>query len=126
MLTANCFFPKIYNNILSTYLVPGPPADVQAIPVYRKEIRVRWKEPKEPNGIIREYKLFFSTNIERPYNNDSSMKVYMASTNGNVTSVNVKSLESDTVYYFWVVARTSVGTGNASKTVKQRTEEKSK
>jgi hypothetical protein len=105
---------------------PGPPDDVRATPVSRKEIRVRWKQPKEPNGIIREYKLFFSTVINRPPVNDSSNNVYMLRTDGNKTSQYLKNLESETVYYFWVRARTSVGTGNASEVVKQRTVEESK
>lgn len=108
------------------FSVPGPPVNIRAIPVFRKEIRVRWDQPKEPNGIIREYKLFFSTVIDRPPINDTSINVYMLRTQGNKTSQYLKNLESDTLYYFWVRASTSIGTGNASKVVHQRTVEESK
>lgn len=98
--------------------MPGPPHDVRAVPVSRAVIRVLWKLPLEPNGIIREYNASYSRDASGKSGGKNLLLL------GNYTFVEL-SLEEDTVYYFWVKAKTSKGYGNASKMVERKTEDKS-
>ena len=105
--------------------VPGPPSGVQAIPVSKQTIRVLWDPPIEPNGIIRTYLLYYSKTVNDPFLTNSN-KVTELKIIGNITSNYLPRLESDTEYFFWVKASTSIGVGNASTVVRQTTKDKSK
>lgn len=105
--------------------VPGPPSRVQAIPVSKQTIRIIWDAPVEPNGIIRTYLLYYSKTVSDPLLINSN-KVTELRISGNTTSEYLPLLESDTEYFFWVKASTSVGVGNASTVVRQTTKDKSK
>lgn len=106
------------------FSVPGPPSNVEAVPVSLKTIRVLWDPPSEPNGIIITYRLFYSKAISGPPVTNAD-KVTEVSVAGNSTSKILAKLESITEYFFWVKASTSVGFGNASDVVRQTTREKS-
>lgn len=79
----------------------------------------------EPNGIIRTYLLYYSKTISDPLLTNSN-KVMELRISGNITSKYLPGLESDTEYYFWVKASTSVGVGNGSAVVRQTTKDTSK
>lgn len=124
--------PRFFNLLFSISLlyicsvsVPGPPSRVQAIPVFKQTIRVLWDPPIEPNGIIRTYLLYYSKTVNGPLLINSN-KVTELKIIGNITSNYLSKLESDTEYFFWVKASTSVGVGNASTVVRQTTKDKSK
>ena len=79
----------------------------------------------EPNGIIRTYLLYYSKTISDPLITNSNKVVELRVT-GNITSKYLPGLESDTEYFFWVKASTSVGIGNASAVFRQTTKDASK
>ena len=91
----------------------------------KETIRVLWDPPLEPNGDIRAYRLHYSKAVKDPraINSDKVSIVRLA---GNTTSKYLPDLESLTEYYFWVIASTSKGFGNASAVVTQTTKEQSK
>lgn len=105
--------------------IPGPPSNVQAVPVFRQTIRVLWDPPLEPNGIITAYLLFYSKTIS-DLRATNAVKVTEVPLAGNTTSKRLPNLESITEYFFWVKASTSVGFGNASIVVTQATKERIK
>lgn len=99
--------------------IPGPPSNVQAIPVFKQTIRVLWDPPLEPNGIIREYRLYYRKSIADSLLTDPTEHVL----SGNMTSKYLPQLESETEYSFWVKASTSIGVGGNSTVVTQMTQE---
>lgn len=119
------FFLEHYVIDIFSVSVPGPPSRVQAIPVSKQTIRALWDPPIEPNGIIRTYLLYYSKTVNDPLLTNSN-KVTELKISGNITSKYLPWLESDTEYFFWVKASTSVGVGNASTVVRQTTKDKSK
>lgn len=123
------FKPSGYQRVTNSHLlvsVPGPPSRVQAIPVSRQTIRVLWDPPLEPNGIITTYILYYSKTATSDSLLTNSDKMMEARISRNTTSKYLPGLESDTEYYFWVKASTSIGVGNASAVVRQTTKDTSK
>ena len=114
------------HSIIQIYFAePGPPSHVRAVPVSKETIRVLWDPPLEPNGIIRAYRLHYSKAVKDPLAINSD-KVSIVRLAANTTSKYLPDLESLTEYYFWVIASTSIGFGNASAVVTQTTQEQSK
>ena len=91
----------------------------------KETIRVLWDPPLEPNGNIKAYRLHYSKAVKDPLAINSD-KVSIVRLAGNTTSKYLPDLESLTEYYFWVMASTSKGFGNASAVVTQTTKEQSK
>ena len=54
----HCNAPKIFILLSSALfcLVPGPPSDVEVY-AFAEYILVTWKPPKEPNGVITQYRV---------------------------------------------------------------------
>ena len=74
---------------------PSPPYDVRAIPQGSTSMKVTWKKPLDPNGIIRKYTL---EHCKR--NCNSTMLL------GNVTETVLSGLEADVNYTFKVIYST--------------------
>jgi len=88
---------------------PSPPYDVRAIPQGSTSMKVIWKKPLDPNGIIRKYTL---QHCKRNCNSTTLL--------GNVTETVLFGLEADVNYTFKVVAHT-IKIGNWSVTIVQQT-----
>ncbi|CAL4097203.1 unnamed protein product, partial [Meganyctiphanes norvegica] len=89
--------------------VPGPIDALDVIPMGRNAFFISWKEPKNPNGILTGYNIFYQEiqgmelselSQRDPSINDPSVK-----------SAKLSSLNSDTKYRIIVKAKTSVGDG---------------
>ena len=79
-----------------------------------------WNPPLEPNGIILNYKLVYYTRNKRVGKNSAGSEVTKL-VDGDTTSHFLRGLEAHATYYFWVQARTSVGYGNKSAVIEQKT-----
>ncbi|XP_016283732.2 immunoglobulin superfamily DCC subclass member 4 isoform X1 [Monodelphis domestica] len=83
-----------------------PPSDLRLSPLTPSTVRLRWCPPVEPNGVIVEYLILYSSNHSKP-----DHLWTLLTTDGNIFSVEVHGLESDTRYFFKMGARTEVGPG---------------
>ncbi|XP_020838846.1 immunoglobulin superfamily DCC subclass member 4 isoform X2 [Phascolarctos cinereus] len=83
-----------------------PPSDLRLSPLTPSTVRLRWCPPVEPNGVIVEYLILYSSNHSKP-----DHLWTLLTTDGNIFSAEVHGLESDTRYFFKMGARTEVGPG---------------
>jgi len=85
------------------HAVPGPPAHLEAVPLYRKAV-LSWEVPDDDGGSpITDYVVEISSN-------GTSWTVVPDGTS-STTSVTVTNLDIDAYYYYRVAATNSVGTG---------------
>ncbi|XP_069481213.1 immunoglobulin superfamily DCC subclass member 4 isoform X2 [Ambystoma mexicanum] len=87
----------------------SPPSELQLYPISSYAVRAMWRPPAEPNGVIVEYMILYSTNNTQPNHLWS-----LLTREGNISSAEVKGLESGTRYFFKMGARTSAGAGPLS------------
>lgn len=94
--------------------VPGPPRDLSANARSTESVTVSWNSPRYPNGMVLSYLVIYSDDKNLPLSQWSSMEApgYSAS---------IKALSRDTQYWIRVAARTSVGRGNYSLPVSEKT-----
>ncbi|XP_004687571.2 PREDICTED: immunoglobulin superfamily DCC subclass member 4 [Condylura cristata] len=83
-----------------------PPSDLRLSSLTPSTVRLHWCPPTEPNGEIVEYLILYSNNHTQPEHQWT-----LLTTEGNIFSVEVHGLESDTRYFFKMGARTEVGPG---------------
>ncbi|XP_041074629.1 immunoglobulin superfamily DCC subclass member 4-like isoform X2 [Polyodon spathula] len=88
----------------------SPPSGLQLSPLGPHSVLVRWQPPLEPNGLIVEYVVLYSSNSTQPDSMWSSL-----SREGNIFSAEVKGLESGTRYFFKMGAKTVMGAGPYSQ-----------
>lgn len=103
------------NFILFCLQEPGAPRDLTDNP-HDKNVAVltlQWQPPLEPNGVIREYRIYYSTNA-----NASTDKWQNLTADGEVMTKEISGLQPETTYYFKMQARTKKGWGPMSKTKK--------
>ena len=48
---------------VALFTAPGPPVDVQVVVVNSTSLKVTWKAPSDPNGIIVAYKVFYTFTV---------------------------------------------------------------
>ena len=92
--------------------VPGAISAVKALAMSQDSILVSWQEPKEPNGIVVQYTVYFKELHRGRDMAPSSHKVNYRQTYHQVPNLNKKSR-----YEFWVTAHTDIGEGASSKKV---------
>ncbi|XP_078455999.1 immunoglobulin superfamily DCC subclass member 4 isoform X1 [Lampetra planeri] len=86
---------------------PGtPPMDVTLSAVDMRSVRVAWEPPLEPNGPVSEYVLIYSSNASLPREMWTAIRRA-----GDALSADIVGLESGTLYFFSVGAKTPVGPG---------------
>ena len=82
---------RILAKLSHVLIAPSPPYDVRAIPQGSTSMKVTWKKPLDPNGIIRKYTL---QHCKRNCNSTTLL--------GNVTETVLYGLEADVNYTFKV------------------------
>uniref|UniRef100_S4RIX9 Fibronectin type-III domain-containing protein n=1 Tax=Petromyzon marinus TaxID=7757 RepID=S4RIX9_PETMA len=83
-----------------------PPMDVTLSAVDVRSVRVAWGPPLEPNGPVSEYVLIYSSNASLPREMWTAIRRA-----GDALSADIVGLESGTLYFFSVGAKTPVGAG---------------
>lgn len=91
---------------------PGPPTDLTGNPDEENstQLTLHWQPPKEPNGNITKYRIFYSTDPNTPVKDWKSVLV-----DGSKLTEKFTGLEPGTTYYFEMQARTKKGWGRHSK-----------
>ncbi|XP_022082304.1 protogenin B-like [Acanthaster planci] len=100
--------------------VPSEPIGFTAEPLDPHTVSVAWHPPLNPNGVIQGYNIMYVPETQRtekqeePHWNRTRKK-------GTATSSTVSNLTSDTRYYFFLRACTSVGEGKPSAVLQVKT-----
>uniref|UniRef100_T1IJK3 Uncharacterized protein n=1 Tax=Strigamia maritima TaxID=126957 RepID=T1IJK3_STRMM len=100
--------------ILLLYAVPSEPTDVNWTLLDTQSIRLTWKPPKFPNGIIISYLVTYDSH------KDKACQVHKGITqeaNGSEFASVLKGLTSNTKYYLCLRAKTRAGIGSATELV---------
>ncbi|XP_078540203.1 immunoglobulin superfamily DCC subclass member 4 [Lissotriton helveticus] len=84
----------------------SPPMELQVNPISSYAVRVVWRPPIEPNGVIVEYIILYVANTTQPDHMWTQL-----TKEGNISRTEIRGLESGTRYFFKMGAKTSVGTG---------------
>ncbi|OCT89824.1 immunoglobulin superfamily DCC subclass member 4 isoform X2 [Xenopus laevis] len=99
-----------YSDIMEKMTLPdrpsSPPADLVLQPLSQFSVQLHWRPPVEPNGIIAQYLLMYTTNSSQP---DEMWT--LLTRDGNIFSTEVQGLQSGTKYYFKMGAKTVSGWG---------------
>lgn len=93
-------------------LEPGPPTDLTGNPDEENftQLTLHWQPPKELNGNITKYRIFYSIDPNTPVKDWKSVLV-----DGSKLTEKFTGLEPGTTYYFEMQARTKKGWGRHSK-----------
>ncbi|XP_060726761.1 receptor-type tyrosine-protein phosphatase S isoform X5 [Tachysurus vachellii] len=89
----------------------SPPRNVQAQIISPSAVTVRWEEPEEPNGQIKGYRVYYTTDQSQPMSN---WKIHNVQDSVITT---IQSLAPSETYTIRVLAFTSVGDGPFSDSV---------
>lgn len=105
-----CHFLTIFLSSAFSFVStdPGRPWNLVLKARSSSVITVQWQEPRNPNGIIRKYKIIYTDN---PSTDEKAWK----SQEAGGTSASLRSLKRDVKYWVRVAAFTSVGIGENSK-----------
>ncbi|KAK7578218.1 hypothetical protein V9T40_010423 [Parthenolecanium corni] len=93
---------------------PGPPDDIKVFPTSQQSLLISWLPPAEPNGIITKYNLYtriVEGNEELNHGKRNLPEVH--------TVFEMKNLQQQVEYQFWITAVTRVGEGQSSSVVSQ-------
>ncbi|CAL4156072.1 unnamed protein product, partial [Meganyctiphanes norvegica] len=89
--------------------VPGPPQNLTIIRIHDRGVELQWFQPREPNGEIRGYRIYYMlgnfTSVKTTYSND------------NEITFNLQSLEPDSKFKVWTKAFTQRHEGKSSSPV---------
>uniref|UniRef100_S4RIX2 Fibronectin type-III domain-containing protein n=1 Tax=Petromyzon marinus TaxID=7757 RepID=S4RIX2_PETMA len=101
-------FPRSSTHLFSfvPFRPSTPPMDVTLSAVDVRSVRVAWGPPLEPNGPVSEYVLIYSSNASLPREMWTAIRRA-----GDALSADIVGLESGTLYFFSVGAKTPVGAG---------------
>ncbi|XP_077190195.1 receptor-type tyrosine-protein phosphatase F isoform X7 [Paroedura picta] len=95
----------------------SPPLKVQARMLSASTMLVQWEQPEEPNGQIRGYRVYFTTNSHLPLN------MWQKHNTDDSLLTTVGNLITGTTYSIRVLAFTSVGDGPPSDVIQLRTQQ---
>ncbi len=93
--------------------MPGPPADVKAVPVDQHSVLVSWLVPANPNGQLTQFAVYMKT-MEQGRQFTQHFEVYPPE-----TFFLVRGLNQNQPYSFWVRASTLIGYGPESGIVSE-------
>ncbi|XP_078264467.1 protein tyrosine phosphatase receptor type Fa isoform X17 [Rhinoraja longicauda] len=95
----------------------SPPLKVQARMLSASTMLIQWKEPEEPNGQIRGYRVYYTT--------DSKLALNMWNKHNLDDShlTTISSLTTGTTYSIQVLAFTSMGDGPSSNIIQVKTQQ---
>ncbi|XP_050362851.1 cell adhesion molecule Dscam2-like [Nymphalis io] len=94
--------------------VPGPPADIKAVPNSEESVIVSWLAPAQKNGKIRHYTVY-----NRPQRTGQHSHV-MVPHSDEEQMLEVRGLQEHQLYEFWVTAATTAGEGEMSAIVAKK------
>lgn len=94
----------------------SPPRHIQARMVNPDTMQVQWEPPEEPNGQIRGYRLFYTTEAAAP------LSTWQTHRTDDSQLTNVSSLVPGVTYDLRVLAFTSVGDGPLSRPLQIKTQ----
>nr|XP_026487100.1 Down syndrome cell adhesion molecule-like protein Dscam2 [Vanessa tameamea] len=94
--------------------VPGPPADIKAVPNSEESVIVSWLAPAQKNGKIRHYTVY-----NRPQRTGQHSHVMVPHTDEE-QMLEVRGLQEHQLYEFWVTAATTAGEGEMSAIVAKK------
>ncbi|XP_044074244.1 receptor-type tyrosine-protein phosphatase S-like isoform X4 [Siniperca chuatsi] len=89
----------------------SPPRNVQAHIISQNTVMVRWEEPEEPNGQVKGYRVYYTTDPSRPMNEWQIHNVQ------DSVITTIQNLVTSETYTIQVLAFTSVGDGPFSDPV---------
>ncbi|XP_028678541.1 immunoglobulin superfamily DCC subclass member 4 [Erpetoichthys calabaricus] len=99
-----------YSNVVLQSTLPDKPSTspmgLHMSPLSPSSVLMRWEPPEEPNGIVQEYLILLSINSSLP---DSMWTSVVR--DGNTFSAEIQGLDSGSMYYFKIAARTVAGIG---------------
>lgn len=85
--------------------LPGPVSEIEFHSVSSRELRLQWKPPYQPNGIITHYEVAYRRNTSEP---GTEKRQELA---GDLRVYAVANLFIDTLYRFEITAQTRLGWG---------------
>lgn len=141
---------EIYADL--NFSAPGPPEDIKVFPTTPQSFLISWLPPNEPNGVITKYNLYtryyvlFSSLIRvvimllnllkyiraisfskfRIVNGAEELNHAKRNLPGSHTTFEMKNIQQQVEYQFWITAVTRVGEGQSSSVVSQTASAKSK
>lgn len=93
------------NSLYYPSLAPGsPPRNIQAKGTSDNSFEATWLPPLEPNGIIRGYRLFYSTDLKKDF------KQWQYKTSA-LNQTDVTGLQRETTYFFRLMSYNDAGEG---------------
>lgn len=95
----------------------SPPLKVQARMLSASTMLVRWEQPEEPNGQIRGYRVYYTTDAHLP------LSMWQKHNTDDSHFTTVGSLITGTTYSIRVLAFTSVGDGPPSDIIQVKTQQ---
>ena len=121
----------LYYSIVNLYIpffaVPSMPLTPALVVAGPTSLTASWTPPDPANGIITAYTVYCRTSQNQHYpeqvpSGDNPFTV-RATTDGDATDAVINDLEAFTNYSCYVTANTTVGEGEESDTVSERTNE---
>ncbi|XP_028832631.1 receptor-type tyrosine-protein phosphatase F-like isoform X4 [Denticeps clupeoides] len=95
----------------------SPPLRVQARMLSASTMLVQWEPPEEPNGQVRGYRVYYTTN------GDSSLSTWHKHNTDDSRLTTISGLTTDLTYSLRVLAFTSVGDGPLSDMLQIKTQQ---
>ncbi|XP_066547933.1 protein tyrosine phosphatase receptor type Fa isoform X2 [Amia ocellicauda] len=95
----------------------SPPLHVQARMLSASTMLVQWEPPEEPNGQIRGYRVYYTTNLQSPLN------TWQKHNTDDSRLTTISNLVTDTTYSIRVLGFTSVGDGPPSDVLQVKTQQ---
>ncbi|KAI1883319.1 hypothetical protein AGOR_G00243970 [Albula goreensis] len=95
----------------------SPPLHVQARMLSASTMLVQWEPPEEPNGQIRGYRVYYTTNHGAP------LSTWLKHNTDDSRLTTISSLVPDTTYSIRVLGFTSVGDGPPSDALQVKTQQ---
>lgn len=88
---------------------PGPVASLEAVPMGSSTLRLSWKRPQEPNGVLTGYRIYYEkvigTKLDPMIERDPPINA------SHITTARLVGLESNTKYRVTIRATTNAGVG---------------
>lgn len=86
---------------------------MKAIVTSATSIKLEWEEPKNPNGIINGYNIYYDQLIQ-------NISAYITVV-GTKTYHEFQNMAENRTYYFWITAKTEIGEGTSTPIINQST-----